>query len=66
MYVMCAYYNIADTCTNPIALQGLFIPIISDEECSAIFGEDFNPAIQICVYGGEDAGIGACNVRQRP
>ena len=50
------------SCSLPVTLQGTEIPIISDDECSGIYGDDFQPDNMICVWGGDGGGIGSCNV----
>ena len=50
-------------CGMPWDLQGVYIPIINDAECSSRHGSWFQSSSMICVWGGTLGGIGACYVR---
>jgi len=56
------YILLLGSCALPIALQGTAIPIISDAQCSSIWGSSFQASAMICVWGGSGGTIGSCNV----
>ena len=54
---------LAGSCALPITLQAVDIPVITDAECTAIWGNNYNGDVHVCVYDAVNQDRGACNVR---
>ena len=50
-------------CEIPVPLQGTEIGVISDAECTSVWGDSFQESNMICVWDGASGTVGACNVR---
>merc|ERR1712080_732899 len=48
-------------CALPITLQAVDIPVITDAECTAIWGNNYNGDVHVCVYDSVNQDRGGCN-----
>ena len=50
------------SCEQPITLQAVDIPVITDAMCDAVYGDDYNPDVHICVWDDVNQQTGPCHV----
>lgn len=57
------FVKLAGSCALPITLQAVDIPVITDAECTAQWGNNYNGDVHVCVWDSVNQDRGACNVR---
>ena len=56
---------LSDGILLPDTLQEAAISVLTDDQASAAWGEEYNADVHICVQDLEDFSSGACNVSSR-